>query len=835
MAAVETTLATWSTQEFEADKIYYELCYRKAPRRVSWSSQNMIAWAIQTSDALNSHFNCTFPNIGIFSPCRLPSTDTSGLAWSFVNKNNLFLLDGVEIKHHPGSVITDLVWNQTGSILASVDQRGKIAIWMMNNFVNHWKCICDIDLGEGIIIFSWIDCVRMYSRVTESRSSGPTLYKRGEFKGPRNQFGEFAFITITSYGKVNVWYQKGNKQFSKINGSLQYTHGRISHADIIINNDGRYILATYIQESCPRVVMFHEISIDILRSQVHCRPISSIHLTAQINDPSFSIGRAPVLHLKLLPSSKSHGIRLIIVAVERLVDGDSLTFNSNMAMWELVNSQGTVVEGSSMQDKNEIQIDEPSTSLRFMAGAHIPKKLVTNLWAYKQELFVGFSNGLIQFRDCTTLQTLNQAGQNGIKLFVDSRFPTYNTWIPSSYHDQNDGVFATVNAIAEFATSPNGTLLLCGRYSGKLDCLDMADINLTKVDLMDSMQGSRACADKLTLCILNSMDHTDLENIMKKLSILSEEKKDLLEITLEETFSNISSVFPNGFETSSSSDFLIRLFGLQLSLLKSCGCDNITYLNTLCVLHLRALEITFKNSITPDDTFVDDSLRSLASLTSWILDFFVYFIRNIYLLYSTTKKGRVLATEKSHIVLLYHSISRSALKNLLSLVGKFKDYIENSSDSSIQDIHRSLNYSFEKWPLKLESLESFIKDSSAVIEKTMQADRQKTIYRMILRSVLQTSLHGTLKEIEQIFKTSFSVVNKVKLYVYDTKWIESDSIDIVLKSRVDTILHYGTYKVPIGQRVTLDRAYVAVFGLTLVSDETSVTFYPQPNNRLNFL
>ncbi|CAG8556932.1 9697_t:CDS:2 [Acaulospora colombiana] len=274
-------------------------------------------------------------------------------------------------------------------------------------------------------------------------------------------------------------------------------------------------------------------------------------------------------------------------------------------MWELVNSQGTATEDSSTQDKNGMSIGEPSTILQFVAGAHIPKRMITNMWVYKQELFVGFNNGQIQFRDCNTLQVLNQKGQNGIKLFVDSRFPTYNTWIPSSYHDQNDGVVANVNAITEFATSPNGTLLLFRRYSGKLECLDMADINLAKVDLMDSMQGSRACANKLTLCILNNVDHTDLENIVKKLSILSEEKKDIMEITLEETFANISSVFPNGFETSASSDFLIRLFGLQLSLLKSYGCDNVTYLNTLFVLHLRALEITFKNSSNPDGTFVE--------------------------------------------------------------------------------------------------------------------------------------------------------------------------------------------------------------------------------------
>ncbi|CAG8506580.1 7368_t:CDS:10 [Diversispora eburnea] len=574
----------WSTQEFEADKIYYELCYRKA---YSYNNIGVI-----------------LPNVGVFIP-RLGGGISGGSggdgnkpAWSFTSKNDFYPLEGLEHHHKIGEIITDLIWNQMGSALALIDQRGKISIWIMNNFVNRWKCICDVNLRESVIIFLWLDCVRMYSRTTETR------YKRGNFKGPRNQFGELSFITVTTDGKVSVWYQKGKKQFSKFSTELRYNNSRISHADIIINNDGNYILTTYSPEHYPKVIIFHEIKVDMLKLQVNCRPI----------------------------------------------------------------------------------------------------------------------------------------------------------------------------AITEFVTSPNGTLLLCKRYSGNLDCLDMADLNWasfqSNIDVMDCVWVMSACANKLTLCILNNMDHTDLENIIKKLS--STLKKDFLEQILEETFTNISGVFPNGFETSTSSDFLIRLFGLQLSLLKSCERDYITYFNILSVLHLRSLEIIFKNCYTFDKTFVMDSLQSLVSLTEWILDFFVYIIRNIYLLYATYKQGRVLASEKSHIVLLYHTISRSALKNLLSFVEKFKDYISqlainNPKDSVIQEMNKTLEYSFERWPLKLDLMNSFMNESSTVIEKTMQ--------------VLPTSLQGTLKEIEQIYKTNFHSVNKVKLYSYDTRWVESESVDIILKSR----------------------------------------------------
>src|SRR5436305_11807499 len=87
-----------------------------------------------------------------------------------------------------------------------------------------------------------------------------------------------------------------------------------------------------------------------------------------------------------------------------------------------------------------------------------------------------------------------------------------------------------------------------------------------------------------------------------------------------------------------------------------------------------------------------------------------------------------LAYKKSHIVLLYNSISRTAFKNLLPLVGKFKEYINSLAVNSprhfiIQEMNRNIQYLFESWPLKLESLESFINESSTIIEKSMKGNK----------------------------------------------------------------------------------------------------------------
>jgi len=60
---------------------------------------------------------------------------------------------------------------------------------------------------------------------------------------------------------------------------------------------------------------------------------------------------------------------------------------------------------------------------------------------------------------------------------------------------------------------------------------------------------------------------------------------------------------------------------------------------------------------------------------------------------------------------------------------------------------------------------------------------QLTKYEIFLDSKLPKQLHGTLRELEQIFKNHIISEDNVKLYIYDTKWISSESVDVVLKSR----------------------------------------------------
>jgi hypothetical protein len=55
--------------------------------------------------------------------------------------------------------------------------------------------------------------------------------------------------------------------------------------------------------------MFYEIKINMLSLQVSCRPTANVHLT--------NVERSPLLHLKLISNTQSHGVRLIIVTAEK--------------------------------------------------------------------------------------------------------------------------------------------------------------------------------------------------------------------------------------------------------------------------------------------------------------------------------------------------------------------------------------------------------------------------------------------------------------------------------------------------------------------------------------
>jgi hypothetical protein len=135
---------------------------------LAWSPLNIIAWCptIENSSDISSQ---ELPIIGIFNPARVssPNSNNNGSdnepAWLFIHQNNFYPLTNSEKNHRCGEFITDIVWNKTGSALASIDQRGKIFIWIMDNYINRWTCFRDFDLGENLIEFSWLDHLRSVS------------------------------------------------------------------------------------------------------------------------------------------------------------------------------------------------------------------------------------------------------------------------------------------------------------------------------------------------------------------------------------------------------------------------------------------------------------------------------------------------------------------------------------------------------------------------------------------------------------------------------------------------------------------------------------------------
>lgn len=132
-------------------------------------------------------------------------------------------------------------------------------------------------------------------------------YKRREFLGPRNPFGQLGFITITVHGEITVHYQRNESIFSTFStpmpniGRREISRAdagcfgmslaglddweRISHAAITLHEDGQIYLATHNASIQPKSVSIHTIKIKFpVKSEkgaIECKPITSLKIQGQ--------------------------------------------------------------------------------------------------------------------------------------------------------------------------------------------------------------------------------------------------------------------------------------------------------------------------------------------------------------------------------------------------------------------------------------------------------------------------------------------------------------------------------------------------------------------------
>ena len=142
-------------------------------RTIAWSTQGIIAWV--------SHENNS-KGIAVIKARRQTrhGRNYGGVTgYSFNEKeNNQTLLGTLKYsakpsftipteKHHSNiRNITNIVFNQTGNCLASIDKAGVLVLWIMDDCINNWTCLWEDKFDEPIVAFCWLPSERVVSNMS---------------------------------------------------------------------------------------------------------------------------------------------------------------------------------------------------------------------------------------------------------------------------------------------------------------------------------------------------------------------------------------------------------------------------------------------------------------------------------------------------------------------------------------------------------------------------------------------------------------------------------------------------------------------------------------------
>ncbi|KAM3581365.1 hypothetical protein VKS41_006191 [Umbelopsis sp. WA50703] len=470
-------------------------------------------------------------------------------------------------QYHGQYAITHLEWHQRGKHLASIDEAGKLAIWEKGTS-RVWTNVYCTDFRQPAAAFMWLDSERSYVESSQPGSES-RKYVLDQFVGPRNPFGYLAFLVVTVNGEVIVHYQRNRNIFSSFSTSLlcagqltKATHrketapytifkqeskstldfsmvaGRawnsISHASLLLNDDGRVYLATHNASSRPKDVYLTAITINFplktTEGSISCTPISQVHLTAPLVDKSLRILQdsfSQVTHVLLLKGLKHVRLALAIGKIEEnpsmdIGTEDQPTYNSAVAVWELTETSKQIPADFLVESNAGSTFTTPArNTLKLAYGHSVPDRLITVLKAVDRvrDLVVGFSDGSIQmeYRDGATL-SLSKSNEDWTTNSDDISIIGSSFWEITGPHQFADGVD---DPVRDIVSSPNETHLIYMFSSGK-----MGSRRITSDQLIESSSDVRGTKECLThLLVLGLLNHIDCSDLFTEASRLSNENK----------------------------------------------------------------------------------------------------------------------------------------------------------------------------------------------------------------------------------------------------------------------------------------------------------------------
>ena len=143
-------------------------------------------------------------------------------------------VESVRLPFVPTTRIQHVKWDGSGFMLVTVEESGKIRVWMMENSVSRWKVIFEWALNEAAVLVKWLEGKR--EAVAEFDGGKPRAIRRST-PGPRHPSGEESFFVVTATGKAVIFYQKG-QTFATASTFLAGGSGhfpvKITHADAVL-------------------------------------------------------------------------------------------------------------------------------------------------------------------------------------------------------------------------------------------------------------------------------------------------------------------------------------------------------------------------------------------------------------------------------------------------------------------------------------------------------------------------------------------------------------------------------------------------------------------------
>lgn len=278
--------------------------------------------------------------------------------------------------------------------------------------------------------------------------------------GPRNPYGQLAFVTATVHGEIKVHYQRSGSLFSSFAtpmpniGRREISRAdagcfgmslaglddweRISHAAITMDSNGHIYLASHNASLQPKSVSIHTIRIRFPKhasekGAIECKSITILKLRKQ-----------PYKNITQLAFKHASPLELVI--------GMGQEDAAYISTWQLQQ-----IKKSIHSDFGTITQDY--SSLVFQSGIHVAGRFISSLKTLDKDntMIVGLSDGSIHV-ELAARQGLLRSSSEG-----DSIDPTFCQ--VTEPHTAGNGI---VDPITDIALSPNGTHAICSFSTGKI-------------------------------------------------------------------------------------------------------------------------------------------------------------------------------------------------------------------------------------------------------------------------------------------------------------------------------------------------------------------------------